>query len=82
MIGKFITELPMNDLGPMRVSTRPKLRRFVDHDKPIHYIKEIGSGAEGAVFLVVIEGNEYAMKVVSFISGYSCPCHSYVIYLV
>lgn len=71
MIGRFITEVPMDHPGPMRVSTRPKLRRFVDYDKPIHYIKELGSGAQGVVYLVDIEGKEYAMKVVSFITGFS-----------
>ncbi|RJE18084.1 hypothetical protein PHISCL_09575 [Aspergillus sclerotialis] len=52
MIGKFITELPMDDPSEMRVSS-----------KPIHYIKELGSGVHGAVYLAVIESKEYAIKV-------------------
>ena len=31
VIGRFITELPMDDPSQMRVSSKPKLRRFVDY---------------------------------------------------
>lgn len=82
MIGRFITELPMDDPSEIRVSSKPMLRRFVNYDKPIYYIKELGSGAHGAVYLAIIDGKEYAIKVVSFIPDYCCPCYSYAINLV
>ncbi|EGD93746.1 hypothetical protein TESG_01281 [Trichophyton tonsurans CBS 112818] len=62
MIGRWLSELPMDD--PTRKSTsHPQLRRFVHHEKPIRYIQFLGGGTEGDVYLVKIEGKEYALKV-------------------
>lgn len=66
MIGKFITEQSMDEPMEMGIKPRPKLHRFVDHDKPIHYLKELGASEEGTVYHVIIEGKEYALKLVSY----------------
>ncbi|PGH15457.1 hypothetical protein AJ79_02434 [Helicocarpus griseus UAMH5409] len=53
---------PMDD--PTRKSTsKPMLRRFIHHDKPIKYLEFLGSGAEGVVYRVEIERNVYAIKI-------------------
>ncbi|KAK2797936.1 hypothetical protein FQN50_009032 [Emmonsiellopsis sp. PD_5] len=62
MIGRWLSELPMDD--PTHKSfSKPLLRRFKHHDKPITYTGRISVGTEGAVELVEIEGVEYVMKV-------------------
>ncbi|KAK2757625.1 hypothetical protein FQN54_004594 [Arachnomyces sp. PD_36] len=62
MIGRWLSELPMDD--PTRQRTgRPQLRRFIHHDKPIKYRQHLGSGAEGSVYRVRIEGQVYALKI-------------------
>ncbi|KAK2790671.1 hypothetical protein FQN52_005427 [Onygenales sp. PD_12] len=62
MIGRWLSELPMND--PIRKpTTKPQLRRFIHHEKPIDFLKLLGSGAEGVVYHVEIDGNEYAIKI-------------------
>ncbi|EZG04868.1 hypothetical protein H106_05728 [Trichophyton rubrum CBS 735.88] len=62
MIGRWLSDLPMDD--PTRKSTsHPQLRRFVHHEKPIRYIQFLGGGTEGDVYLVKIEGRDYALKV-------------------
>ncbi|KAK2799475.1 hypothetical protein FQN50_008447 [Emmonsiellopsis sp. PD_5] len=62
MIGRWLSDLPMDD--PTRKSTsKPMLRRFIHHDKPINYLEFLGSGTEGVVYRVEIEGKEYAIKV-------------------
>ncbi|PGH23897.1 hypothetical protein AJ80_01959 [Polytolypa hystricis UAMH7299] len=62
MIGRWLSDLPMDD--PTRKSTsKPMLRRFIHHDKPIKYLGFLGSGAEAVVYRVEIEGNEYAIKI-------------------
>ena len=65
MIGEFITEQPMDEPMEMGTKPMPMLRRFVDYDKPIRYLKQLGAGAEGTVHRVIIEGREYALKLVS-----------------
>lgn len=62
LIGNVITEVPMDDPSELRISSRPKLHRFVDYDREIRYLKEIGRGAESVAFLVIVNGKEYAMK--------------------
>ncbi|EEP81185.1 predicted protein [Uncinocarpus reesii 1704] len=62
MIGRWLSDLPMDD--PARKSTsKPMLRRFILHTKPIKYLHLLGSGTEGVVYRVEIEGKEYAIKV-------------------
>ncbi|WEW60303.1 hypothetical protein PRK78_005788 [Emydomyces testavorans] len=62
MIGRWLSELPMDD--PTRKSTsRPLLRRFTHHAEPIKYKKLIGEGTEGVVYLVKIADCEYALKI-------------------
>lgn len=56
-----------DDTRGLQLGPDPKLRRFVDHNKPIRYIKELGRGAESVVYLVIVNGKEYAMKLVSYI---------------
>ena len=68
MIGKFITEQSMDEPMELGMKPMPKLHRFVDHDKPIHYLKVLGAGDEGIVYHVTIEGREYALKLVSYYS--------------
>ena len=64
MIGRWLSELPMGD--PTRQSTsKPQLRRFIHHDRPIKYLQFLGSGTEGVVYRVKIEEKEYAIKVES-----------------
>ncbi|PGG97274.1 hypothetical protein AJ79_09260 [Helicocarpus griseus UAMH5409] len=60
-IERFVSELPMDD--PQRKSTsKPQLRRFVHHDKPIKFHRILGFGTEGNIYHVEIEGNSYALK--------------------
>ena len=66
MVGKFITEQPMDEPMEPGMKPMPKLHRFVDYDKPIHYLEELGTGGEGMVYHVFIEGKEYALKLVSY----------------
>lgn len=66
MIGEFITEQAMDEPMELGMTPMPMLRRFVDYDKPIHYLKELGVGEEGTVYHVIIEGREYAMKLVGY----------------
>ncbi|KAM5432112.1 hypothetical protein MferCBS31731_007613 [Microsporum ferrugineum] len=62
MIGRWLSDLPMDD--PTRKSTsKPELRRFIHHEKPIRYLHNLGGGTEGVVYHVEIEGNSYALKV-------------------
>ena len=68
MIGKFITEQSMDEPMELGMKPMPKLHRFVDHDKPIHYLKVLEAGDEGIVYHVTIEGREYALKLVSYYS--------------
>ncbi|EEP82056.1 predicted protein [Uncinocarpus reesii 1704] len=64
MIGRWLSELPMDD--PTRKSTsRPMLRRFIHHTEPIKFIKYIGHGAEGRVYLIEVLGSQYALKIFS-----------------
>ncbi|PGH34633.1 hypothetical protein GX50_02523 [[Emmonsia] crescens] len=61
MIGRWLSELPMDD--PTHKSfSKPLLRRFIHHDKPITRLGRISLGTEGIVLLVEIEGVEYVMK--------------------
>ena len=63
MIGRWLSELPMDD--PSRKSTsKPMLRRFTHHEEPIHYHELIAVGTEGIICRVEISGNEYALKIV------------------
>lgn len=75
MIGKFITEQSMDEPMEFGMKPMPKLQRFVDHDKPIHYLKELGAGDEGIVYHVIIEGREYALKLVSYYSKLAFSDH-------
>ncbi|KAK2807345.1 hypothetical protein FQN50_005500 [Emmonsiellopsis sp. PD_5] len=62
MVGRWLSDLSMDD--PTRKPTsKPMLRRFIHHDKPIEYLQFLGSGTEGMVYRVEIEGKEYAIKV-------------------
>lgn len=59
----WLSDLPMDD--PSRKSwSKPKLRRFVHWDKPIVYLELLGTGGEGEVFRVRIEGKIYVLKIV------------------
>lgn len=50
---------------PARQSwSKPQLRRFVHHDKPIKVVKLLGGGTEALVFLIEVERKEYTMKLV------------------
>ncbi|KAK2755008.1 hypothetical protein FQN54_006536 [Arachnomyces sp. PD_36] len=62
MIGRWLSELPMDDPTRKRTS-KPQLRRFIHHDKPISYRNRLGVGGEGAVFRVRIQGEVYALKI-------------------
>lgn len=71
MIGRWLSELPMDD--PTHKSfSKPLLRRFIHHDKPITRLGRISLGTEGIVLLVEIEGVEYVMKLVGIISTLIC----------
>ncbi|KAK2810993.1 hypothetical protein FQN50_002586 [Emmonsiellopsis sp. PD_5] len=52
----------MND-PTRKPTTKPQLRRFIHHEKPIQFLKPLGCGAEGAVYHVKIDGNECAIKI-------------------
>lgn len=65
MIGRWLSDLPMNDPTRKRTS-KPQLRRFIHHDKPVHYRKCLGEGTEGVVYRVRIEGSIYALKIVCY----------------
>ena len=67
MIGRWLCELPMGHPSSQS-KMKPKLRRFVHHQEHIRYLKFLGQGTEGAVYLVEIAGNEYAMKIVRALS--------------
>ena len=85
MIGRWLLELPWDDLTPQSTSTsaRPLLRRFVHYQEPIEYVRYLGGGGEtssGVVYLVRIAGREYAIKVIStnpfpkiWKNSYICP---------
>ncbi|PGG98354.1 hypothetical protein GX51_06841 [Blastomyces parvus] len=61
MIGKWLSELPMDH--PERKSTsKPQLRRFIHHDKPIKRLGFLGEGAESYVYHIECEGQSYALK--------------------
>lgn len=63
MIGRWLSEVPMGD--SLRQSwSKPRLRRFIHHDKRIKVVKLLGGGVEALVFLIEVEGQEYAMKLV------------------
>ncbi|EEH07261.1 conserved hypothetical protein [Histoplasma capsulatum G186AR] len=61
MIGRWLSELPMDH--PERKSTsKPQLRRFIHHDKPIKRLGFLGAGAESCVYHIECEGKSYALK--------------------
>ncbi|EFQ99326.1 hypothetical protein MGYG_02339 [Nannizzia gypsea CBS 118893] len=62
MIGRWLSDLLMDDLT-RKSTSKPQLRRFIHHEKPIRYIRCLGGGTEGDVYLVEIEGHKYALKV-------------------
>ena len=63
MIGRWLSELAMDD--PTRKSTsKPMLRRFVHHHKPVSHGELLGEGTDGMVCRAEIAGNEYALKIV------------------
>ncbi|EER45402.1 conserved hypothetical protein [Histoplasma capsulatum H143] len=48
---------------PERKSTsKPQLRRFIHHDKPIKRLGFLGAGAESCVYHIECEGKSYALK--------------------
>ncbi|KAK2758265.1 hypothetical protein FQN54_004110 [Arachnomyces sp. PD_36] len=58
----WLSDLPWDD--PSRKSnSKPRLRRFVHWDKPILYLELLGTGGEGQVFRVKIEGKIYVLKI-------------------
>lgn len=71
MIGRWLSDLPMDDPG-MKSWSNPQLRRFVHSDKPIEYLELLGEGGEGVVYRVRIEGVVYALKIVGDFHFYFC----------
>lgn len=63
MIGRWLSDLPMND--PSKKSwSKPQLRRFAHANEPIEFLELLGQGGEGVVYRVRIEGVVYALKIV------------------
>ena len=76
MMGEFITEEAMDEPMELGMTPMPMLRRFVDYDKPIHFLMELGTGEEGTVYHVIIEGKEYALKLESYYNNLTVPFQS------
>ncbi|KAK2762192.1 hypothetical protein FQN54_001201 [Arachnomyces sp. PD_36] len=62
MIGKWLSESSTANTISQSLS-KPMLRQFLDHDKPITYLEKIAIGTEGIIYRVEIAGYEYVLKV-------------------
>ena len=68
IIGIFLSREPLCESNHMTEDYEPKLRRFVNDQESIQQPRLIDSGKHGVVVLAVMNGIEYALKVVSTIA--------------